>query len=350
MRWTMVLGLLALFALPAMAQEQEKTPEQQAREAAERRVEWQMRAYRSLNLSDSQSEQLKKILIDEELENNKRRDARRDKVRALLTPDQKEQFEEMVSRQQQRGRGGRGGGRRGGMMGRMGMDANALKDRLKLTDDQMTKIQAIMTEAGAKAMEQVREMRSGGGFDFNKMREMFTKVRDDVRKQIEPLLTDAQKPEFHKMNKEMDERMSQWMGGRGGSSRGGDGRGQRRQPQTPEQIIERRVAAAMEALAFGQEEAAVIQPLVEKLVSYQVKAGKALRDQREAIGKLEDEAQIRTKMAEYTKARDEYRQKLQLMSSGLRELVTVQQEAKLFALRVFDINEGTATTTAPSED
>lgn len=339
--------LLAAVALPGFAQEQSE--EEKARQAAEQRAERSMRAYSRLDLSDAQKEQLKKILVEDELASSKRRDARRDKVRAILTPDQKESFDQMVNRGGGRDRGGRDRGGRGGggMMGRMGMGADQLKERLKLTDEQVKKAEEIMGSVREQAMEEFRKMREGGGgMDFGKMREVFGKIRKDSQAKIEKILTDEQKAEFQKMSKEMDERMAQFGMGRQRGPRG-EGGGRERGPRrtaNPEDMIKRRVDQAMGALALDGEEAAVIKPLVEKLVSYQVTGANKLRQLRDGIGKLEEEAAIKGKMAEYTKAREEYRAKVALLSNGLRELVTVQQEAKLFSLRIFDIAEGSAVT------
>lgn len=347
MQRTVWVMLALAISVPVFAQEGEKTPEQRAREEAERRVEWQLRAYRSLELSESQTEQIKALLVAEELAAAKQRDERRDKVRALLTPAQTESFNEMIERQNRGGPGAQGGqGMRGagGMMGRgMGMDVDQLRERLKLTEEQLTQIQGVIGEIGQQMMEKMREVREQGGMDFDKMREAMEGVRKDARTRIGKLLTPEQMPEFEKLSKEMDEQLERWTGRRAEGERRLEA-GPRR-PQTPEELTARRTDEAMTALALEGEEAAVIRPLIEKLVSYQVTAGRALRELRESIGKLEDEAAIRGRMEEYRKGVDEYRTKVELLTNGLRELVTVQQEAKLFALRIFDLTDGAAATT-----
>lgn len=339
---------LSLFAQDGSPAQPQKTPEELAKEAAERRVEWQMRMYSSLELSEAQKDQVKKILIDDELATAKQRDERRAKVKEILTPSQREAYDQMIEQQNRGGRGMFGGGGGGGPggggfggMGRMGMDPAQLKERLKLTDDQTTKITAVFTEAAPQWMERFQKMREGGGgFDPTKIREIVNELRVEANKKIEAILTPEQMPEWQKMVKEFDDQMAQWTGGRfpGGGGEGREGRGPREERDlSPEDQIKRRLSAAMTALAMSAEEASAIQPLVEKVIQYQVTAGKAVRDAREAIGKVEGEDQIKLKVDDYRKVRAEYEEKLALLSSGLRELLTVQQEAKLIALRVLEL-------------
>jgi len=75
------------------------------------------------------------------------------------------------------------------------------KERLKLTDDQTKKVDAIL-----KKSEQKRdELRDKGKME--NMREEMTKIMDQTNEQIQKILKPAQKEEFKKMIEERKSRM-----------------------------------------------------------------------------------------------------------------------------------------------
>jgi Spy/CpxP family protein refolding chaperone len=100
-----------------------------------------------------------------------------------------------------------GGGGRG-----MGMkpedQAKMYQTSLKLTDDQTTKVTAILTVQAAKRDSL---MKAANG-DMSSMRAAFGPMREATNAKIKALLTDEQKAEFDKMQANMRQRG----GGQGG--------------------------------------------------------------------------------------------------------------------------------------
>jgi len=344
-RITTIILAATLMAMPSYSFAQTDEPKKEdnaAREAAERRVRWSLRRLTSrLELSDAQAEKVKAILMATELKQSTMRDAQAKEIGELLTPDQQEKYKELRDRMRNRRGGGRGrGGGGGGGMGRMmGLDLDQIKKRLGLNDEQAKKIQSIITEATEKGREEFSKMRQGGGgFDMSKMRGLVEKLRDDVRGKINKQLDEEQLKKFDALNKEVDERMNQWMsrmgmGRRGGSreNRGGN-RGPRR-ARTPEQTTQRRLSAVMSSLKLPDEEAAVLSELIKKVISYQATTSSKARTMRDEIRKLAtgggDEDAIKQKVEHLRKLRTASRTKLDSLREGLTELLTPTQEAVL---------------------
>jgi Spy/CpxP family protein refolding chaperone len=82
--------------------------------------------------------------------------------------------------------------------------------RLKLTDDQLAKLNIIMDETRARIEETRREMHPA-----------YQKIHEEQQKKFRDLLTPGQQAEFDQMLKEREQRSRQ--GGRGGRGPGGPG-------------------------------------------------------------------------------------------------------------------------------
>lgn len=117
--------------------------------------------------------------------------------------------------QAQPGQGRQGGG----PGGRMGMNPEArvkqLDEKLKLSDDQKTKLTAIFTEQ-ADAQKKMREEAQGGG-DRQAMMEKMQKMRTELETKVSGVLTDDQKKTYKAMldeqKAEMEKRMKERQGG-----------------------------------------------------------------------------------------------------------------------------------------
>lgn len=174
---TLILGAAAaLFTWPAAAQQQ---PQQEDR--VERDVQ---RMKDSLRLTDDQVGKVREILKRNQQD-----------VRGVLTDEQKKTYDEG-------GRGGRGGapggntpgGTRGGT--RIGglPSTQELKTQLSLTEDQVTKINAVQEAQ----REQFRNALRPGGTP-GEARPNFDQIREESTKKIRDLLTEAQKPKFDEL-------------------------------------------------------------------------------------------------------------------------------------------------------
>ncbi len=104
-----------------------------------------------------------------------------------------------------------GGGRPGG--GRMGINPEArvkqLDEKLKLSEDQKTKLTAIFTEQ-ADAQKKMREENQGGG-DRQAMMEKILKMRTELETKVNGVLTEDQKKTYKAMLDEQKAQMEKKM-------------------------------------------------------------------------------------------------------------------------------------------
>ncbi|MDY0906787.1 hypothetical protein [Pedobacter sp. CFBP9032] len=104
-----------------------------------------------------------------------------------------------------------GGGR--GMMMKPEERVKQLDEKLKLSDDQKTKLTSVFTEQ-AKSMKKMREEMQGG--DRDAMREKIQKFRADGDAKVSVVLNDEQKKTYEAWQKEQRAEMQKRM--QGGSS------------------------------------------------------------------------------------------------------------------------------------
>lgn len=87
-----------------------------------------------------------------------------------------------------------------------------LTEKLKLNDDQKTKVMAIYLEQG-KTMQKVR---GEAGDDRAAMREKMMKLMKETDEKVTALLTDDQKKAYTTWKEERQKQMQSRMGGQGG--------------------------------------------------------------------------------------------------------------------------------------
>ncbi|RNL54030.1 hypothetical protein [Pedobacter jejuensis] len=105
-----------------------------------------------------------------------------------------------------------GGGRMGGTPEeRAKRSTDQLVEKLKLTEDQKTKVMAIYTAQNAE----MTKAREAAGDDMSGMREKMTKMNAETNTKIEAVLTDEQKPAFKTMLEERKKAMEARMNGGG---------------------------------------------------------------------------------------------------------------------------------------
>lgn len=80
----------------------------------------------------------------------------------------------------------------------------ALKEKLSLTDDQATKIEAIFTESGAK----VKELRDNTALSADDRRTQSRDIMKSSQEQVKAILTPEQVTKLDEMNKERREKMA----------------------------------------------------------------------------------------------------------------------------------------------
>lgn len=103
-----------------------------------------------------------------------------------------------------------GGQGRGGMMMKPEERVRQLDEKLKLSDDQKTKLTTVFTEQ-AEAMKKMREEMQGA--DRDAMREKMQKFRADNDTKVSAVLTDDQKKTYEAWQKEQRAEMQKRMQG-----------------------------------------------------------------------------------------------------------------------------------------
>lgn len=238
------------------------------------------------------------------------------------------------------GGGGGGGNNRRQRGGRGGMNiADQLKDTLKLTDDQVSKVKAIEDDFRNEMQKQRDDMRNNQGGeqpDWNKMRDKMNEMRKGMQDKVRAILTDEQKPKFEEWVKQQEERMSRFGGGPGGP--GGPGGFGRRGP-SDEELASR----AEKELTLSPDEKSAVMPLVKKVLEARTEARKAQETRREDLKKfLKDvpgttdaqREEIAGKLKEIKKARDAEEAKIKEAENALREVLTPENEAKLIQMGI----------------
>ncbi len=215
-----------------------------------------------------------------------------------------------------RRRGQRGRNRSFGALG----DVERLKEELGLSAEQVKQIedlQGVMREQMQKMREEMRE----GGFDPRAMRDKFRAAREEVEGKLDTILT----PEQREKLKGLRERMQR--------DRRGRGRGR-------EELGRRLREEAVKALALTTEEQAVVLPLLDavfetrKLLTQEQERRR--QELLEKVRSAEQGEELAKLLEEYRAAREADKAQLTLAQNQLREVLTVEQEAKLVGLNVLD--------------
>lgn len=214
-------------------------------------------------------------------------------------------------RQEGRGRGMRGG-----------LPVGPLTDELGLTPEQVAAAEKISEELRAK----MRELFESG--DREGMREKMQALTEEGFAKLEPLLTPEQKEKAKAFREQLQQRMQR---GPGGDRGGPGGRGERRVRLREE---------ALKALALADEEAAVVTPLLDatltKRETASIDTDTSRRQLQQKLGETTDPEAVTKLVADFRAARQAARAELEAAQEQLREVLTVEQEAKLVGLGVLE--------------
>jgi hypothetical protein len=287
----------------------------------------------SLKLNDEQAAKAKEIYKADKEATDKLEKERQDKLKEILTDDQKKSYDELLNGGGQGGRrapgGGQGGqgGFGGGMMDRMlGPTMDQLKSELTLTDEQVGKIQPVVDEFRKKAQDRFDELRQGGfqGMNWREEMDNFRKSMEETGSKVKEHLTEEQKTKF-------DALVKQRGGGAGGNNGGGNTPSQDRRGLS----VDERVKRAMDALKIENgDEATAIKDLIKKVAEAQVALESWDRDSRpkidETLGNkdLKDE-DLETKLKDLRTQRKEKEQAIKDAQKALAEVVSYRQELEL---------------------
>lgn len=144
-------------------------------------AEKQSKNIRELNRDDAEAIKVAMADLDEETDQQ---------IRNILTPEQQKKYEKVK-------------GSVPPMSGIMDREITDFKERLKLTDEQVARIEPILTSS-REQMQQLREDSSG---DRKQMRSQMQSIIQERDKKIETVLTEPQKQEYQKY---VQERRQEW--------------------------------------------------------------------------------------------------------------------------------------------
>lgn len=223
--------------------------------------------------------------------------------------------------------------RRGRWFGRQfgGLPVDQLKEKLGLSDDQVAKLKQIDEESRESFRKQMQELNKDGNFDFQKMRELMPKQMAEMRDKVKAILTPEQEPKFEEWVKEAEQRM-----------RRGPGQGMGRDPES---MKKRLMEQAEKELQLSPDEKSAVLPLIQKVLDAgaeaRVNGDKRREEFTQFVKKVggADEAQkaeVQKKLEEYRHAREADQQKVKDAQAALREVLTLENEAKLVALGILD--------------
>lgn len=226
-----------------------------------------------------------------------------------------------------------GGRRRGGFgRGGPGLPLDQLKEELGLTPEQVAAAEKIGEEMRTK----MREAFESG--DREGMRERMRTMFEESFAKLEETLTPEQKEKFKAFREQMEQRRAQFGRGRGEGGPGGEfgrGRGEGR-GRGGERLREE----ALAALNLQGEDAAVITPLLDAVLQGR-EAGRGdaetrRRELQTKVGETTDPEAIGKLLSDFRAAREAARAAALQTQEQLREVLTVEQEAKLVALGVLE--------------
>jgi hypothetical protein len=257
---------------------------------------------------------------------------------------------------QQPGPGGNGGGggnrQRGNRGGQRQAMADALKDVLSLTDDEVTKIKALDATAQEdmqKLRDEMRNQGGGGGGqnnNFQAMRDQMQEIVTKERTAVRALLTTDQQTKFDDWVKQQDAQRQQ-RGRRGQNGQNGQG-GQngmngRGRGGDPAQRTQRLLDEAEKALTLSPDEKSVVMPLIKALLEAKAALRDAEQKRRDELTNFmkdkkadTDKDEIAGKLKDFRKANDSDREKVKSAQAALCEVLTVDNETKLASLGIID--------------
>ncbi|MBI2933616.1 MAG: hypothetical protein HYY16_18390 [Planctomycetes bacterium] len=282
---------------------------------------WIERLKERLELTDEQATKIRDITQQNREAEEKLQQERDDKIRELLTDEQRRRYEEM--RQE--------GGRRGGPGMGMGWAErflapaiDAVKRELELTEEQAAKVKPLLDEFNEKARARFEELRQAGrrGLNWQEEVQRFQEGVKELAEKMKEHVTDGQK-----------EKLDRLMGERFNFDRAG---GPRRGRPNPEE----RTRRAMETLKVEDaEEAAAVREAVKKVVEAQEALDEWERDARARVEELArktdvPEEEIGAKLEELRAARRDKDKALKDAQKELYEIVTSRQEVELIRMGI----------------
>ena len=210
-----------------------------------------------------------------------------------------------------------------------------LKDELELTDEQTSKITETLQSGIRDGMKKMMKHMGEEEPDQETIQKEAEEMRTQITSKIKSLLDDEQKKEFDVLVKEFDQRAGSFNRGRGAP--GGDASAWL-EGELPSR--ERLLLKAENALLLTQDEKRVVLPKVEAVIAIREKMLEARREERKNLGQAlhakAKEDEVRERLHVFRNKQATLEKELAQAEEALRELVTIDQEARLVAIGILD--------------
>lgn len=209
-----------------------------------------------------------------------------------------------------------------------------LKDELELSEEQTSKVSSAIQEGMKEGMKRMMKHMGEEEPDQEAMKKESEEIKQGILKKINEVLDDEQKKEFEVLVKEFDTRAGRFERGRGP---GGEAAAWL-EGDMPSK--ERLLLKAENALLLTPDEKKVVLPKVDAVISLREKMRENRREQRRGLsqavrsGAKEDE--VRERLHSLRAQQKDLEEKIAKAEDELRELVTIDQEARLVAIGILD--------------
>ncbi len=318
-----VVGILALSAGLANAQNKKLSPDRLLGGTVES-------LQKELDLTAEQVTQVETVFEDlqaklEEADRSEIRDlatSAQTTVAGILNEEQKTKYTGMVQK------GGKKGGKMGKGKGFLSIDS--MKDPLELTEEQVSTLEPILTDARQDIKETNQEMRKEG-VDRKEIFQEIKLIMDEYVKVIKEELTEEQGAKLDeilaargKSRKNQKRNRKQEPGKEGDTP---TGRGDNQKRKRPD------VGTAVAKLGLGEEHASTLTRKIETIQELRREVGTWNRDVMKDLAALLDttptEEEIEAKLAEIREKRQEKTQEIRSLQEEAFEGLTVTQKARL---------------------
>jgi len=211
-----------------------------------------------------------------------------------------------------------------------------LKAELELSDDQADKVSTAIQDGIRAAFKQAMKHMGEEEPDEEAIAKERDEIRDGILGKVRGVLDDTQKKEFEVLIKEFDQRAGQFER----ASREAPGGDALVWLEGELPTKERLLLKAENCLLLNEDEKKVVLPKVDAVVSARMKLREVRREQRRNLaqavraGAKEDE--VRERLHSLRNRQVELARELAKAQEELRELVTIDQEARLVAIAILD--------------
>jgi len=210
-----------------------------------------------------------------------------------------------------------------------------LKEELELSEDQTSKIESAIQDGIKEGMKKMLKHMGEEDPDEDEIRKEGEEVRTGITTKVKSFLDDEQKKEFDVLVKEFDQRAGSFDRGRGAP--GGDAAAWL-EGELPSK--ERLLLKAENTLLLTQDEKRVVLPKVEAVVALRQKMLDVRREERRSLGQAvrakAKEDEVRERLHRLRSRQESLEKDLAKAEEELRELVTIDQEARLVAIGILD--------------